>query len=50
MPVEQGALVPPPPGWPAITPQNGKSTEAHVKMAIIEWQKPSTKGNLLKNK
>ena len=36
MPVEQGALVPPPPGWPAITPQNGKSTEAHVKIAIIE--------------
>ena len=26
------------------------TTEAHVKMATIEWQKPSTKGNLQKHK
>ena len=33
-----------------LTPQDGKLTEAHVKMAIIEWQKPSTKGNPQKHK
>ena len=35
MPVEQGALVPPPQGSQHLTP-DGMSTEAHVKMAAIE--------------